>query len=265
MSIEDPIGGADSSSNNALDVGRLFSIKKPNGERRYRTLIQRRTGGLDWKRGKWVPFVDSRFWETERAARETALIRGDYAFPVSPDYIDLDTQVDAFLHSGPTDFDGRLIAIDYELYGTEPEATIGPRALKEFCRLLLKETGPRHLLMYAGKSFWEEPPHSGVLSDYGERVHLWNPWYYTFETQEEPWTHYERGLRHSGWWQRYAGGSESSAESGAESGAEAGRLPVCAQFCIGRAAGIPLDINAWRIDLDAIHELTREKPSGKGD
>jgi hypothetical protein len=34
-------------------------------------------------------------------------------------------------------------------------------------------------------------------------------------------------------------------------------LPVCAQFCIGRAAGIPLDINAWRLDLDGIRSLTR--------
>ena len=58
--------------------------------------------------------------------------------------------------------------------------------------------------------------------------------------REYPWQHYESARRHSGWWRRYAGVQ-----------------PVCAQFCIGRAAGIPLDINAWRLDMEGICRLTR--------
>ena len=94
--------------------------------------------------------------------------------------------------------------------------------------------------MYAGKGFWEEPPHSGQLSDYGEHMHMWNPWYWSMKVREHPWQHYENALRHSGWWTRYAGVQ-----------------PVSAQFCIGQAAGIELDIDAWRLDMDGIRALTR--------
>jgi hypothetical protein len=45
--------------------------------------------------------------------------------------------------------------------------------------------------MYAGKTFWEEPPHSGLLSDYGEHMHMWNPWYWSMRVRERPWRHYE--------------------------------------------------------------------------
>jgi hypothetical protein len=233
MSIDSPIKGADSSDNNELNVKELA------GEG-YQVLIQRRTGGIDIENGKMVPYVDRRFDETDRALRDTDMIPGDYAFPINPNFLDIDVQVDRFLHSGPTDFDGRLIAIDYELYGPEPDATISPRALKEYLRVLRKHIGRRHILMYAGKSFWEDPPHSGQLSDYGEHMHLWNPWYWSMEVRENPWQHYENARRHSGWWTRFAGVQ-----------------PVCAQFCIGRAAGIPLDINAWRLDMDGIRTLTR--------
>jgi hypothetical protein len=103
--------------------------------------------------GKRVPYVDRRFDVTNRALRETDMIPGDYAFPIDPDFLDIDVQVDRFLHSGPTDFDGRIIAIDYELYGPNPNATISPRALKEFLSVLRKHIGSRHILMYAGISF----------------------------------------------------------------------------------------------------------------
>jgi hypothetical protein len=233
MSIASPIKGADSSDNNKLNVKEL-------AREGYKVLIQRRTGGIDFENGKMVPFVDRRFDETNRALRDTDMIPGDYAFPISPHFLDIDVQVDRFLHSGPTDFDGRLIAIDYELYGPNPSATISPRALKEYLRELRKHIGQRHILMYAGKGFWEEPPHSGQLSDYGEHMHMWNPWYWSMDVREHPWQHYENALRHSGWWTRYAG-----------------MQPVSAQFCIGTAAGIELDIDAWRLDMDGIRALTR--------
>jgi hypothetical protein len=233
MSIASPIKGADSSGNNKLNVKEL-------AREGYKVLIQRRTGGIDIVNGKMVPFVDGRFDETNRALRDTDMIPGDYAFPISPHFLDIDVQVDRFLHSGPTDFDGRLIAIDYELYGPNPSATISPGALKEYLRELRKHIGQRHILMYAGKGFWEEPPHSGQLSDYGEHMHMWNPWYWSMAVREHPWQHYENALRHSGWWTRYAGVQ-----------------PVSAQFCIGTAAGIELDIDAWRLDMDGIRALTR--------
>ena len=119
MSIASPIKGADSSDNNELDVKEL-------ARRGYKVLIQRRTGGIDTENGRRVPYVDRRFQVTNRAIRDTDMIPGDYAFPINPDFLDLDVQIDRFLHSGPMDFDGRLIAIDYELYGPEPDATISP-------------------------------------------------------------------------------------------------------------------------------------------
>src|SRR5919112_6434609 len=134
MSFLDPIKGADSSDNNELDVRRLASEG-------YRVLIQRRTGGIDIVNGRRVPWVDRRFSVTNRALRDTNMIPGDYAFPIDPDFLDIDVQVDRFLHSGPTDFDGRIIAIDYELYGPNPEATISPRALKVYLRELRKHIG----------------------------------------------------------------------------------------------------------------------------
>jgi hypothetical protein len=234
MSIASPIRGADSSDNNELDVRCLAR----DG---YKVLIQRRTGGIDIVNGKRVPYVDKRFELTNRAIKDTDMIPGDYAFPINPDFLDIDVQVDRFLHFGPTDFDGRLIAIDYELYGPNPNATISPGALKQYLRELRKHIGQRHILMYAGKAFWEEPPHSGQLSDYGEHMHMWKPWYWTMDVREHPWRHYENARRHSGWWAHYAGVQ-----------------PVCTQFCIGRAAGIPLDHNAWRLDMDGIRRLTRK-------
>jgi hypothetical protein len=184
MSIASPIKGADSSDNNELDVRELARAG-------YKILIQRRTGGIDIVNGKRVPYVDRRFELTNRAIRDTDMIPGDYAFPINPDFLDIDVQVDRFLHSGPTDFDGRLIAIDYELYDPNPNATISPGALKQYLRELRKHIGQRHILMYAGKAFWEEPPHSGQLSDYGEHMHMWNPWYWTMDVREHPWRHYE--------------------------------------------------------------------------
>jgi hypothetical protein len=154
MSIASPIKGADSSDNNALDVKELARAG-------YKVLIQRRTGGIDFNNGKRVPYVDRRFEETNRALRGTDMIPGDYAFPINPNFLDLDVQVDRFLHSGPTDFDGRIIAIDYERYEPNADATISPRALKEYLCVLRKHIGRRPILMYAGKAFWEEPPHSG--------------------------------------------------------------------------------------------------------
>ena len=108
MSIASPIRGADSSDNNELDVRCLAR----DG---YKVLIQRRTGGIDIVNGKRVPYVDKRFELTNRAIKDTDMIPGDYAFPINPDFLDIDVQVDRFLHSGPTDFDGRIVAIDYEL------------------------------------------------------------------------------------------------------------------------------------------------------
>lgn len=93
--------------------------------------------------GKRVPYVDRRFDVTNRALRDTDIIPGDYAFPIHPDFLDVDVQVDRFLHTGPTDFDGRIIAIDCELYGPNPDATISPGALKEYLRELRKHIGPR--------------------------------------------------------------------------------------------------------------------------
>jgi hypothetical protein len=179
MSIVSPIKGADSSDNNALDVKEL-------DREGYKVLIQRRTGGIDIANGKRVPYVDRRFDVTNRALRDTDIIPGDYAFPIHPDFLDIDVQVDRFLHTCPTDFDGRIIAIDYELYGPNPDATISPGALKEYLRELRKHIGRRHILMYAGKGFWEEPPHSGQLSDYGEHMHMWNPWYWSMDGQGAP-------------------------------------------------------------------------------
>jgi hypothetical protein len=233
MSVFDPIKGADSSDNNELDVRRLAS----DG---YRVLIQRRTGGIDIVNGRRVPYVDRRFSVTNRAIKDTNMIPGDYAFPIDPDYLDLDKQVDAFLSNGPDDFEGRIIAIDYELYGPEPAATIKPAALKEYLRILRRHIGERHILMYAGKSFWEAPPHSGKLSDYGEHMHLWAPKYPTLNVYDHPWRMYQNLLDEMGWWQRFAGDVK----------------PVASQFCIGRAAGIPLDIDAWRVDMDVIRQLT---------
>src|SRR5215207_11625709 len=134
MSIASPIKGADSSDNNALDVKKL-------AREGYEILIQRRTGGIDIVDGKRIPYVDRRFEETNQALRDTDMIPGDYAFPISPDFLDIDVQVDRFLHSGPTDVDGRLIAIDYELYGPNPSATISPGALKVYLRELRKHIG----------------------------------------------------------------------------------------------------------------------------
>jgi hypothetical protein len=114
------------------------------------------------------------------------MIPGDCAFPINPNFLDIDVQVDRFLHSGPTDFDGLIIAIDYELYEPNAHATISPGALKEYLRELRKHIGQRHILMYAGKAFWEEPPHSGQLSDYGEHMHMWNPWYWSMDIREHP-------------------------------------------------------------------------------
>src|SRR5215207_8505948 len=145
MSIASPIKGADYSDNNELNVKEL-------AREGYKVLIQRRTGGIDIKNGKRVPYVDQRFDVTNRALRDTDMIPGDYAFPINPDFLDIDVQVDRFLHSGPTDFDGRIIAIDYELYGMNPDATISPRALKVYLRELRRHIGQRHILMYAGNA-----------------------------------------------------------------------------------------------------------------
>jgi hypothetical protein len=134
MSIVSPIKGADSSDNNALDIKEL-------DREGYKVLIQRRTGGIDIVNSKRVPHVDRRFDVTNRALRDTDIIPGDYAFPIHPDFLDIDVQVDRFLHSGPTDFDGRIIAIDYELYGPNPDATISTGALKEYLRELRKHIG----------------------------------------------------------------------------------------------------------------------------
>jgi hypothetical protein len=89
-----PIKGADSSDNNALDV-------KDLAREGYKVLIQRRTGGIDIVNGKRVPYVDKRFELTNRAIKDTDMIPGDYAFPINPDFLDIDVQVNRFLHSGP--------------------------------------------------------------------------------------------------------------------------------------------------------------------
>lgn len=126
MSIASPIKGADSSDNNELNVKELASEG-------YKVLIQRRTGGIASENGKMVPYVDRRFDVTNQALRDTDMIPGDYAFPINPDFLDIDVQVDRFLHSGPTDFDGRIIAIDYERYEPKPEATISPGPSRSTC------------------------------------------------------------------------------------------------------------------------------------
>ncbi|MDQ3912120.1 MAG: hypothetical protein M3305_10200, partial [Actinomycetota bacterium] len=105
MTIGQPLKVADSSDNNALDVKRLA------GEG-YRALIQRRTGGIDFENGARIPWVDRRFSVTNEAIKETGMIPGDYGFPIHFDFLELDVQVDRFLHSGPDDFEGRLIGID---------------------------------------------------------------------------------------------------------------------------------------------------------
>jgi hypothetical protein len=101
LSIENPLKGADSSDNNNLDVGRLdvlgvaqefgnaelmrlqYKMRararaakleaadvRELGRLNYRFLIQRRTGGIDIKNGKRVPWVDRRFHVTNEALKQ---------------------------------------------------------------------------------------------------------------------------------------------------------------------------------------------------
>jgi hypothetical protein len=186
--------------------------------------------------------VDRRFKTTNAAIAKTKVIPGDYGFPIHLDYLDLDVQIDRFLHSGPDDFSGRLVAVDYEKYEPRPDATPTPAHVKAYIAALRKHIGNHPILLYAGKSFWESPPSSGQLSDYGPNVHLWAPWYWRMSTQEQPRTHYHIQLVNpgTGWWQRFGGA-----------------LPVMSQYCIGRVAGIPLDCNAYRGTISQLRELTK--------
>jgi hypothetical protein len=88
MSIASPIKGADSSDNNELNVKEL-------AREGYKVLIQRRTGGIDIKNGKRVPYVDRCFDVTNRALRDTDMIPGDYAFPINPDFLDINSPITA--------------------------------------------------------------------------------------------------------------------------------------------------------------------------
>lgn len=233
MTIQAPIFGGDSSDNNTLSV----SAFEREG---WAYLIQRRTGGLDLdSRGRWIPWVDRRFKTTNAGLKNTNVIPGDYGYPIHLDYLDLDVQIDRFLHSGPDDFEGRLVAVDYERYSPRPVATPTPAHVRAYCAELRKHIGSHPILLYAGKSFWEEPPTSGLAASYGPNVYLWAPWYFINGTQETPRLHYHNRLADAGWWQHFGG-----------------QLPVMSQFCIGRVAGIPLDCNAYRGTMDQLRALT---------
>lgn len=232
MTIHEPIFGIDLSYNN--DGVSVAEAARQN----YEFGILRVTGGFNAQRGV---LVDWKYPDFHRQQRQTNQIQGVYGFPLNPNYIDLDVQVDRFLNNIIGGVEGKIIAVDYERYGPMPEASCTIAGLKGYINRIRNQTGGHKILLYAGKTWWEEAPHSGLLSDYGEGLELWNPWYYSMNTVQKPKEHYFRWYddRDNGWWEQYAG-----------------TRPMMAQYCIGKVDGQSVDINAWRGTYANLLDLT---------
>jgi hypothetical protein len=237
--MAEPIFGYDVSANN-----RGFSPETAarNG---HRFGIARATGGLDFGpggAGGWTPYMDVMYPEFSRRIRESGVVEGAYGFPVDASFVSIEDQVDAFVDA-VGDPNGKLIAaVDYELYGPRPGATPTPTHLGQYIHALREIIGNHPILLYAGRNFWNEPPHSGLVKEYGDNVFLWAPWYYSMDPVERPFDHYARGLRdpNNGWWLRFGG-----------------RRPIMSQFCIGAAGGLAeVDINAFRLTENDLKALT---------
>lgn len=235
MSIEDPIFGVDISDNQTgLSMRRVAELG-------YKFCILRRTGGLD---GQGDVYIDKEWRNFNNQLKQLPdVVPGDYAFPVNPNEIPIERQVDRFLNLDTSvDFDGRLIMIDYELYGPKPSATASPEAIRAYIAELRRHLPDHPIDLYSNKSFWDTPPDSGLIRDYGENIVTHNAWYWTFDPINEPQQSYDRGrlAEGSGYWLSFGR-----------------RKPWFSQFCIGLVDGQPADIDAYRGTMDQLLALTR--------
>lgn len=226
-----PLWGEDWSSNNG-DHPLSWLLGRNNA-----LGIIRITGGLGGAATKGVWF-DSQFLEWERQIPDLdEAVWAYYGFPVDPNHVDIDTQLDVFINGAHLGWDGRIPMVDYEGYGPNPAATCTPAGLKAYVRGIWRLLGVCHIIIYAGFNFWNAPPFTGLLKEMFpvnyEYVHLMNAWYFTAAQVASPHDYYSVHLDRSEWWHPYGG-----------------VVPELVQYCIG--AGNQ-DQDAIRVSKETLH------------
>lgn len=194
----------------------LVSLTEALAAEPYDIVCLRVIGGLNpgHPSGLWIDGTAKRRIAALKQPRFGDVIKGLYAFPVRASFVPLDVQVDTFIKmaGGPHEFVGKFVMLDYEEYAPNPAATIPPQGLQLYIKLLRDRLGPIPIIIYSGKTFWESPPHSGLLSHYGENVHLWNAWWWNSGFVQDLELYYRRNVEGSGYWVPYGGSTPMMAQ-----------------------------------------------------
>jgi hypothetical protein len=241
VTVANPIFLLDVSDNQPRDLN--FARVKELG---YQGVIARCTGGMDV--GGTI-YRDRQIGEYMPRIVRNGFVPGVYGFPLGNTAWmpwSAREQAEAFLDlAGETE--GKLIAVDYETYGPDPALTASPQMIKDYIREIRRHVGPTHpIIIYAGKSFWEEPPHSGQVVDYGPHLVTWAPFYWTMEDMWTPQQYYRDSYQWVnsngvGYWSWYGG-----------------RKPMFSQFSgSGKVANATVDCNAFRGTREQLMALTR--------
>lgn len=196
----DPIFGEDFSANNGDD-----SLRSLIGGKQFGFL--RVTGGLGFTQGVWLD-QNLGMWERQIPDLDD-VAWGLYGFPVNPNAVDLDKQLDVLIHS-PRTWKNRIPMVDYELYGPKDSATCTPKGLVAYVKGIWRLLGgPCHLIIYSGYNFWNSSPFTGFIRQmFGENhrfVHLMNAWYFSMAEIPNARQFYANNLRRSEWWHTFGG------------------------------------------------------------
>lgn len=227
MSILKPLKWADISDNNPrISVAEL-------ARKNYQALALRVTGG--WGGGN-EPYMDADYRQRQgQLNKYGSLVQVVYGFPIADAQVDLDKQIDRFVHSVIGGFDNKIPAIDYEKYEPKPSITASPGEVRYYTRGIQKLIGPMPMFMYAGLSWWTSPPDSGDLDRYGAHIKQWVPKYRTVATLDaSPMAYYLKYAVFMRWWKKFGSRDDRQA-------------PEAAQIGIFNEAGGPLDVNMTRV------------------
>lgn len=170
-------------------------------------IILRVTGGLGYTKGVWL---DTMFGKWERQlANYSDVEKAYYGFPVNPNVVDMDKQLDVFVNT-PRSWRHRIPMIDYELYGPRESATCTPKGLVAYVNGMWKLLGgPRHTIIYSGFNFWNAAPFTGLIREmFPENhhlIHMMNAWYFSMNEVANPMRYYLANLAESEWWHPIGG------------------------------------------------------------
>ena len=186
-------------------------------------------------------YVDPNYGRNMNDARAAGLLVGAYHFlvntPAKP-------QVDLFLKTVGETKD-KLLVVDFEAYPNFPPLSPTNEILKAFVAELKRRTNNHPVLIYSGQGFWTGGDPSGAFAQYGA-TQAWDAYYPKGFDVNAPRLLYEE-IKHKGWGQRW-GGVE----------------PILWQFTsTGKVAGFAMDVNASRVSMDALRQLTNGSTSPK--